>query len=196
MSGTKILQDYVNRSISSIQGSGDKAAILARLRRAAGKEVGATPDIWAFTMALPGELAGETEQPSPAENAVNIALPLYAIHQQGKLQNMHESGAGSIGKATARLKAKNPDNEKGIKRRFDALATAKNYNEIINHARGIIQLLKAGDIDLDYALFAADLFLLQSKKYSNGVLRRWGRDFYSYIQIEEGKEMNDGKNDN
>jgi CRISPR system Cascade subunit CasB len=196
MGATSLLGDYMNRKINMIQKNSNRAAILARLRRAAGKEAGSVPDVWEFTLDLPETLVGKNEQASPAENAVSIALSLYAVHQQGKMHEMHREGAGNIGKAAARLKAINPESEKGIKRRFDALATARGNKRIENHARGIVQLLKAGDVDLDYVMFACDLFLLQSKEFEKDVLRRWGRDFYNYIQSEEGEESNDGKNNN
>jgi CRISPR system Cascade subunit CasB len=181
---------YVNGKIEFIHKNRDRAAILAKLRRAVGKETGTVPDVWELTLDLPSELAGKTDEPSYAENAAFIALTLYAMHAQGSKENanVHNADAGSLGKAAARLKTKNPENEKGIKRRFDALATAKNHNEIANHARGIIQLLKAGGIALDYARFAKDIFLLQLHDPAKNVKLGWGRDYYSYIPEEKGEE--------
>ncbi|MDR2354714.1 MAG: type I-E CRISPR-associated protein Cse2/CasB [Clostridiales Family XIII bacterium] len=69
--------------------------------------------------------------------------------------------------------------------RFDALATARTPAEINLHARGIIQLLKQGDVKLDYAGFAADLYNLQFGSESAGrVLRKWGMDFHN-LNIKE-----------
>ncbi|MDR2088414.1 MAG: type I-E CRISPR-associated protein Cse2/CasB, partial [Clostridiales Family XIII bacterium] len=71
------------------------------------------------------------------------------------------------------------ENEQGILRRFNALVTAKTADEINLHARGVIQLLKQGEIKLDYVRFAKDLYNLQfSSESAKHVQRRWGRDFY------------------
>jgi len=190
MSGNEMISLYVNKKIKFIHNSRDKSAILARLRRAVGKETGAVPDVWEFTLDLPDELAGETGIPTPAENAAFIALTLYAMHAQGSKDDMdiHNLDAGSLGKAASRLNAKSPENEKGIKRRFDALATAKTYTEIANHARGMIQLLKAGSIALDYGRFAKDIFLLQFPSYASEVKLSWGQDYYRYSQKKEGEK--------
>jgi CRISPR system Cascade subunit CasB len=173
----------------------EKAARLARLRRAIGKEPGSVPDIWELTMDLPEELTEgnryEPMSPTAAENAVHLAMTLYALHAQGNKAHAHVKDSRSIGGAAAILKALNPDGEKGIKRRFDALATAKSYDEISAHARGIIQLLKAIEVSMDYARFAKDLFFLQSPGTADGVKRGWGRDFYSTIKSKGEENENE-----
>jgi CRISPR system Cascade subunit CasB len=83
-----------------------------------------------------------------------------------------------------------PGNEPpGIKRRFDALATARTPAEINRHARGIIQLLKQGDVKLDYVGFAADLYNLRFGSESAGrVLRKWGKDFHYFDNKDASDE--------
>jgi CRISPR system Cascade subunit CasB len=159
--------------------SGGKKAALAKLRRGVGKEAGSVPEIWQYVYEdIPDILAGDTNKALYAQSAVHTALTLYAMHSQG-MGNAHNEKAGSLGNAAKNLRMQNPDSEPGVKRRFDALATAKTPMEVSNHSRGIIQLLRQGKIMLNYAAFAKDLYWLQSSRDSaKNVLRKWGRDFY------------------
>jgi CRISPR system Cascade subunit CasB len=163
-------------------------AALARLRRGVGKEAGTLPEIWQYVYeGFPDALTRHADRMLHAENAIHAALTLYAMHAQGK-GAVHDQNAGSLGKAANNLKKKRPENEQGIKRRFDALATAKTPEEINIHARGIIQLLRQGDVKLDYAGFAKDLYRLQRGSDSaKEVLRGWGKDFW-YIDNAEGNK--------
>jgi CRISPR system Cascade subunit CasB len=192
MSEVKRLTAFVTGKLERLQPGDDTAArraALARLRRGVGKEAGSVPDLWQYLYeGFPDELKGKGGTPSYAENAAHAALTLYAMHAQGT-GNVHDKDAGSLGTAANRLKRMKPDNEPGIKRRFDALATAGTAAEINRHARGIIQLLRQGDIKLDYAGFAADLYNLQFGSESAGkVLRRWGRDFYRFDNKDASEE--------
>jgi CRISPR system Cascade subunit CasB len=190
MSQSNQIARYVGGKIEFVHNNRDRSAILAKLRRAVGKETGTVPNVWEFTLDLPEELKGKGESSSFAENAVFATLTLYAMHAQGSKDNanVHSAEAGSLGRAASRLKMKFPENEKGIKRRFDALATAKSYREITNHARGMIQLLKAGGVELDYIQFARDVFSLQFPDSAKSVKLKWGRDYYSYSQNEGGED--------
>jgi CRISPR system Cascade subunit CasB len=174
------------------ENAGEKKAALARLRRGVGKEAGTVPETWPYLYAgFPDELAGKGGAPSHAENAAHIALTLYAMHAQGK-GVVHAEDAGSLGTAANRLKRLKPAGEPGVKRRFDALFTAKTTEEISLHARGIIQLLKQEDIKLDYAGFAADLYNLQfGAESAKRVLRKWGKDFYSFNKGDLSKGESD-----
>jgi CRISPR system Cascade subunit CasB len=158
--------------------SGEQRAALARLRRGVGKEVGSIPEIWQYMYeALPDALAKDDR----AENAIHTALTLFGMHAQGadNPKTVHDEAAGSLGKATNKLKAMKPNYESGILHRFSALVTAKTYAEISTHARGIIQLLRQGDIALDYTKFAKDLYILQrGQNVADQILQDWGKDLY------------------
>ena len=68
----------------------DASAIAARaqLRHGAGKEVGAVPSIWAYTLeSQRPELSDQ--RPSWGENAVHTALTLWARHQGSNAAPMH-----------------------------------------------------------------------------------------------------------
>ena len=57
--------------------------------------------------------------------------------------------------------------------------------------RGMIQMLRAKDIPLDYPRLASDLYELQFLDRAPAVRLNWGRDFWNYNTSEEEKEKKD-----
>jgi CRISPR system Cascade subunit CasB len=142
--------------------------------------------------------------PSHAEWAVYLALTLYAVHQQGNDQPMNRPG-NTLGRAVRQLAERNTPagqdwTEASVLRRFNALATAEEINEISHHLRGMIQLLSAakdGGIPLDYPQLAADLYELQctDPRYAQvpaNVRLRWGQDLYR--ETKTAPEENEKEN--
>ena len=162
---------YVNNRTTAV-------AALARLRHAYGKPIGADPTILGWTVqGLPERSADPEIGPSSDERAAHTAMTLYAIHQQSnRTTSVHRRGDG-FGYATAQLlrKTRNTD---GVLRRFSALGTAREWDELLAHARGLIRLFRAEGIALDYAAFAQDLVALQVEATAAQVRLRWGRDFH------------------
>ena len=144
-------------------------AACAKLRRAIGKPREDCPDIWEIT--LPGAPEGDKEG-----IAIHTCLTLYALHVQGKENSMH-SEETRFGAAIAKLVTDH--NKNAIMRRFNAMATAQDFSELAHHARGLIQLLKANEIKMDYARFCEDLFYFQIQKTAGKVRLQWGEDFYN-----------------
>lgn len=191
------LEEYVRKKVDALQKSyvfGDRrgsAATLAKLRRAVGKAPGVDPDIWDVTVVgLPPWCVGRTDTPSEGEHAAHTAMTLYAVHQQSKTTSMHRKGP-SLGRAVAKLAksrsaTESPEASKAVKRRFDALLTSITFDELVTHARGLIQQLRAADISLDYGRFAEDLRQLQRVDKADAVRRHWGRD-YSYELFKSSK---------
>ncbi len=179
-------------------------AALANLRRGVGRMPGDLPAIWGiFLQDLPPELESKTGAPTRAEWAIYLALTLYALHQQGHAlpgDNMNREGA-RFGFAVRQLvKPGEQPQDSSILRRFNALATAASMREGAQHLRGIVQLLRADGIPLDYAQLAADLYDWQSLSAAPRVRLQWGQDYYrplhkendaSPIQ-ENGEENKDG----
>ncbi len=169
-------------------------AMLAKLRRGIGKVPGSTPELWEITLnGLPEALLGRGGEPSRGEWAVHTSLTLFALHQQGidlKKQCMSKDGE-PFGSSVRKLIT--DDEETRIKRRFDAAATADSLEEISHHLRGLIQLLKAQDIPLDYPALTEDLYWFQFPEARDSVRLRWGRDFYRF---SSAKNNNAGKDDN
>ena len=147
------LQRYVAVRLHWLQTLPDhpRKAQLAGLRRGVGRTPGELPELWgAFLQDMPEELQSTTGNPTYAEWAIYLALTLYALHQQGQTSPMHKEGEG-LGKAARLLVPPGQDpGESSIQKRFNALATATQMPEISHHLRGMIQLLRAGGIPLDY----------------------------------------------
>ena len=168
----RLAHGYLADSPSSV-------AALAKLRSALGKPVGAVPEVLQWTIAgLPEPDSGFTpvDGPSWEELASHTAITLFAVHQQSIRDRRMNAEGRSIAAAAGVLHARgvNPD---GVTRRFEALGTAASWDETVRHARGLIRMLNAERIALDYGYLADDLFDLQ-RGAGDQVRLRWGRDFY------------------
>ena len=167
-------------------------ATLAKLRRGIGKTPGSVPELWDATLnGLSEDLISKDGNPTRGEWAVHVALTLFALHQQGKdlkKQCMSRDGA-YLGIAVRHL-VQSEEDQNRIKRRFDSAVTSDSMEEFSHHLRGLIQLLKAGDIPLDYPALAEDLYRYQFPDQRDFVRLRWGQDFY---RIPGNEENNNDK---
>jgi len=185
---------FVKRKIHYISQLPESAAksTLAQLRRGAGKHPGSSPELWEITLdGLPESFISKEwqGQPTNGEWAVHIALTLYALHQQGhhyKTDSMSKDGE-KFGRAIRKL-APTSDDLPRIKRRFDAAVTSESIEELSHHLRGLIQLLKADSIRLDYPDLSQDLYWFQTQKIRDSIRLKWGQDFYRYQKEEENNE--------
>jgi CRISPR system Cascade subunit CasB len=145
---------------------------------------GSMPELWDITMKdLPEVLVGKGDNPSYGEWAVYTTLTLFALHQQGKdlkSQCMNQDGM-SLGIAVRNL-IQTSEDENRVKRRFDAAATSDSVEEFSHHLRGLIQLLKAENIPLDYPKLTEDLYRFQFPEARDNVRLQWGREFYSMLK--------------
>ena len=198
------VENYMRRRLSDFASDPNAARVraqLATLRRGVGRKPGDMPDLWGLLFAdMPEEMMSRTAEPTAAEWAAYTALTLYATHQQGaeiNRQNMHigkdDKNAGGLGRAVARL-VKNADDRERIARRFNAFATASDMTEAAHHLRGLIQLLRAEEIPLDYVKLAGDLYRFQNPKYAPEVRLSWGQDFY-WRKPDETDEEQEGQVD-
>lgn len=177
-------------------------AMLAKLRRGIGKQPGELPELFEILFInMPEEFYGQGGRPSYAEWAIYTSLTLFALHQQGKDRPMSvgevidgKRTGNSLGAAVGTLVKQDRKREPAIKRRFDAVLTANEFTEFAHHARGLIQLLKAGDIRLDYPRFAEDLYRYQFDENRNRIRLRWGEDYYrvAYLHTENADKENGG----
>ena len=71
-------------------------------------------------------------------------------------------------------------------RRFRAFITADSMEEALHHARQLIQQLRAAEIPVDYARFAAQLYKLQSPYTADKVRLAWGREYSRIPKAESG----------
>ena len=178
--------------------SGDDAMIrgrLANLRRGAGRKPGDDPQLWGLIFEdLPDYMEGRGGAPSREEWAIHIALTLYAVHQQGNDPKTHNMDVDkvSLGAAAAKLVAAygGEDARERVSRRFNQLALAQDIDSMAYYLRGFVQLLRAEDIGLDYAVLARDLYVYQTADGAASVRLRWGEDYYrtNNDDAENGKE--------
>ncbi|GLZ38736.1 type I-E CRISPR-associated protein Cse2/CasB [Actinokineospora sp. NBRC 105648] len=168
---TRIQHGYLNDRSDSV-------AALARLRRAAGKEPGAVFDIFEHTLAEEFSHGWNREEVSYEEAAAHHAMTLYAVHQQSSRTGMHQPGA-RLGRSIRKLhtgdsiKPTDP-----IARRFTMLGTSGDFRELTHHLRGVVQLLRAARVPLDYGLLTRQLITWQHVGGPDRVRPIWGRDFH------------------
>jgi CRISPR system Cascade subunit CasB len=179
----------------------DKAAAtaqLAHLRQGISRAPGALPAIWDLTIAdVPRP--GNDDAPSPQERASHAAMTLYALHQQSQREPMHvprvslggavrrlvlarERAAGAPTEAAEPLPPTkvDPERERAMRRRFDALLTGTSVDEVLHHLRGLVSLLRTHGIGLDYGRLADDLERLYDRRHVDRVRLAWGRDYHAY----------------
>lgn len=194
---------YKIRQLTESNRESATRAILAKLRRGIGMKPGSMPEIWEVTFnGLPEALTRKTGEPTYGEWAVHTALTFFALHQQGKdLQEKCMNKEGETLGISLRKLIKSDDEEKRIKRRFDAAATSDSLEEFAYHLRGLIKLLKTENIPLDYPGLTEDLYLFQFPEARASVRLRWGRDFYRIsraenIESEDQSRKDDEKSEN
>lgn len=177
---SKEIKSFVSRKIAMLdKDESYSRAACAKLRRAIGKPPGETPDVWDITL----DGAPEDEK---SGKAIHTCLALYALHRQGKEESVCDDETG-FGTAVSTLIQINPESEAGVRRRFNAVATSVDFEELAHHARGLIQLLKAKGIKMDYPGFASELYDFQFLKRKNSIRLKWGKQFYR-VSKSENKE--------
>ena len=164
---------------------GSGKAMLANLRRGAGKTPGELPELWgAFLNGISDEMLSRNGEPTKAEWAIYITLTMFALHQQGNSESVHKDGV-SFGKAAAMLMNEQTDDERErVLRRFGPAVTANDMYELSHHIRCLIELMRNKGIKLDYVMLAKDIFDYQFSEGKKKVQLRWGQDFY---YIEKGE---------
>ena len=181
----KQIRELMSRRIDQIlhrMPEGSAKATLAELRRGVGRAPGELPDLWGILLeGLPEELEGTGGEPSEAENALYTALTLFAVHQQGwdpRSNPMHRIGS-SFGAAVAQLAPRGDETARErVERRFTRAATSTGLPELAHHLRGLVQLLRAEGLPVDWAQMASQLYRWQFPRQTASVCLRWGEDFY------------------
>lgn len=185
----ELLSRHIGRRIDGILSMWDEGlrkAILAKLRRGVGRAPGDVPEIWSTVLSgMPEALMSTTDEPSYAEQAACIVLPLFALHQQGHDPidaPMHKKDM-PLGQAVRMLAEKDTDSDSvdaqdRALRRLQMVATTSNLSETARYLRAIVQLLRQKDIPLDYAALAKDLYWYQFPEHASDVRLGWGREFY------------------
>lgn len=169
------LQDGYLRDTSAAVGR------LAQLRRGAGKLPQDVPELWGLTgteRLYQDQTLGE-ERAVRAENAVFLAVTLYALHQQSRTtQKMHVPGV-DLGTAVRRLMPVDRIDEP-IRQRFVRVGMAGSPEVLAYRLREIVSLLRRDSIPLDYALLAQSLYRAHTPDGLAQVRRQWGHGFHTH----------------
>ncbi|MEU5160143.1 type I-E CRISPR-associated protein Cse2/CasB [Streptomyces sp. NPDC020875] len=195
-------------------------AVLARLRREAGRAVHDSPDSWGIDgledlVTVRAEESGrgrDEDRDLREEEAVHLAVTLWALHQQSVYDdNMHRPGWG-LGRAVRHLAVTkaNPngagDDEKparqgrandelneSLRKRFVRIGTSTSYDVLAVRLREMVLLLRGARVSLDYGLLADQLFRWQDEEERSEVRRSWGRDFHVVPARRDGDTGTSGE---
>lgn len=153
-------------------------AALAKLRRGVGREPGEIIELLTWTSPDIFVENYRSDVISEEERAAHIAITLFAMHQQSHRDQSMHGPKTTFGDAARRLRITLGERgEAGVLRRFNAVGTAVDHQELVRHARGLIQQFRAEGIRLDYGIFADDLRKLADPGQAAAVRNRWGRHF-------------------
>jgi CRISPR system Cascade subunit CasB len=179
---TELQQGYCRDASAAV-------ALLAQLRRGAGKLPADVPELWGITgterlfQAEP-RLATDEIGASRAEAALFLALTLYAAHQQSRPERgMHQPGIG-FGAAVRRLMGTEIDEP--IRQRFIRIGTASTLPTLAYRLREMITLLRRESIPFDYAELAGQLYRVRVPGGLADVRQVWGRDFHAWRPSANG----------
>ncbi len=155
-------------------------AYLAKIRNSIGKSINEAIDVWPILFEnLPEEFLSKTKNPKIEELSILTAIQMYALHKQGsdfKFYNDENKKFKNLGYSLRILRL---DNSISIDRRFNSMITSTTFEELSNHLRSLIKILKLKfpDMFVDYALLADDLFSYL-KGYDQDVRLKWSREYY------------------
>lgn len=164
-------------------------AALARLRRGAGREAGQLPDLWALIDTGPLHETPDGVRPlserelNRAEDALHVALTLYALHQQSRRTGMYQADRPGrrrgLGAAVRRM-MKPGEIDEPVHKRLVRAGTAPDLAVLAQRLRDIVVLLRREDIELDHAQLAGQLYAWQWPGGADAVRREWGRSFHAW----------------
>nr|WP_072536946.1 type I-E CRISPR-associated protein Cse2/CasB [Anaerococcus mediterraneensis] len=169
--------------------------LLANIRNSINKDSSFNMDVLAFVFEkIPEEFLGFGKDLNDYEKAILTAVQMYALHQQArtdsvlKLDYKEGDRRQNLGDSLNSMR-KNNDDDKAIDRRFNAMVTSSNFDELSHHLRQMIKLLKAkSDAKVDYASLADDLYWFL-KNQRQGIKIKWSRSYYKSNK-KEGENNN------
>ncbi|MFM9615576.1 type I-E CRISPR-associated protein Cse2/CasB [Streptomyces sp. V2] len=147
---------------------------LRALRDGLGREPGEVPAMRRLHRVELTDARRSEWQPTDSYRAEHVALTLFGLHQTSGGEPVHRRGVG-LGTAVRALTDR-ALSENAAERRLEAAASAQDVEELAQHLRGLIPLLRRDDIGLDYTRLYQDLTIWQ--RPDNGrVLRAWGLQY-------------------
>lgn len=176
------------RKLDNTRENPSTKAIFANIRNSINKDSSVNMDALAFVFQnIPEEFLGYNKNLNDYEKAILTAVQMYALHQQAKVESVlnldykEAERKQNIGDALSSLRS---DDSKAIDRRFNAMITSSNFEELSHHLRQMIKLLKAkSDAKVDYASLADDLYWFL-KNQREGLKIKWSRSYYKLNKKE------------
>lgn len=195
MSKKDLISNMVKQKISYIQKL-DKhsSAILAMLRRGAGKIPGEDPKLLGFILEyIPEELLSKNDEPTKSEWAIYISLTLFALHQQGNdiVTKCMDADIGSFGNSLRELYLEDSDSKERIENRINAFSKSHTMLEASYYLRQMIQMLKSKDIKVDYGRLASDLYTFQNENGKRRIFLTWVQDFNRILNDKKGENKDE-----
>lgn len=178
------------RKLDNTRENPSTKAIFANIRNSINKDSSVNMDALAFVFQnIPEEFLGFNKNLNDYEKAILTAVQMYALHQQAKIESVlkldYEEGEKrqNLGDALKTIRDRE-DDTKAIDRRFNAMITSSNFEELSHHLRQMIKLLKAkSDAKVDYASLADDLYWFL-KNQREGLKIKWSRSYYKLNKKE------------
>lgn len=154
-------------------------ADLAELRKASQDLYVFPPSVWYLVDTPETSRTTSSDHLTANEKAIRGALWLYARHQRGRTTPMHQRGV-NLGEAVSRLAwLEGMDNEKAVRRHFDAAVMSTTFSGFFNHLKGLIGQLGStrAAIAIDYGLLAQDLYRFAIPGGRQKVILSWARGY-------------------
>ena len=165
-------------------------ADFAELRKASQDLYVFPPSVWHLVDLPEASNNSSSDLLTAKEQAIRGALWLYARHQRGRTTPMHQRGV-NLGEAVSRLAwLEGMDNEKAVRRHFDAAVMSTTFSGFFNHLKGLIGQLGStrAAIAIDYGLLAQDLYRFAIPGGRQKVTLSWARGYAR--QKNEKSEIN------
>lgn len=190
----QLVYSTTNNIIMSLENSKELSktkATLSNLRNSVGRpSVENLEGIKLLYEFIPEEFYTKYSKLTFEENAILTTLQLYAIHQQSEDESVNDTekkdGWDNVGESISEMR--NEDNFLSLDRRFNAMITSQSFEELSNHLRQLIKILKGTKelIKVNYPKLAQDLYDF-ARGYDERVRLNWSRAYYSK-NISKGEE--------
>ena len=192
MESVKSVIGRILKELYAMQEYSTGKAILSRLRNSIGRDYADMADIMPVVFErLPESFLGNSKKMTDEEICILSCLQLYATHQQGEdlCVNTSEDGYSNIGTSLKLLRV--GDDTTALDRRFNAMITSTDFDELTVHLRHLIRLLKSKQkgARIDYGRLAEDLYLIRKSKNKDNIILNWAREYYKFNSKGESNEQ-------
>ena len=172
------------------------AALLSALRGSVGKTLAEVPQIWPVLFEnLPEGFLGNGRRETFEETAIYSTLQIYALCMQGAAGNVTAAEDLKMSLGGSLKSGRVPIESEALDKRFAVLMTAETFDELMQHLRHLIRIVKAkSPMMIDFAKLAEDLYWFQQGKGKN-ICFRWAVEYYAAVQqaAQQEKEVSDNE---